>query len=112
MLSAGEDLLLWDLAKRAVTQSFEGHTGEVNGCAFSPNGRYILSASDDCTLRLWSVTGGRELVRWTTDAPLLCCAFGPDNETVMAGDTMGAPLLDDCYLINKSVNHNLPNLPL
>lgn len=89
VLSAGRDLLLWDVNSGAVVRSFEGHTDEVNGCVFSPDGRHVLSVSDDCTLRLWSVASGHELARWTTDTPLLCCAIGPNNETVIAGDNMG-----------------------
>jgi WD40 repeat protein/tetratricopeptide (TPR) repeat protein len=89
VLSAGRDLLLWDVANGSVVRSFKGHTDEINSCTFSSDGRYVLSASDDGTLRLWNVTRGRELARWTTDTPLLCCAIRPDNETVIAGDNMG-----------------------
>lgn len=91
MLSVSTDntLWLWDVASGETVHVFEGHTAEVNGCAFSPDGRHTLNALDVCTLRLWNVDSGREFARWTTDATLLGCALGPDGETVIAGDNIG-----------------------
>jgi WD40 repeat protein len=40
----------------------QGHIGRVNALAFSPDGRYVLSGSDDGIARIWDAAGGR-LVR-------------------------------------------------
>jgi len=32
---------------------FRGHAGEVRDVVFSPDGKYILTASNDGTARLW-----------------------------------------------------------
>ncbi|MEW6482025.1 MAG: hypothetical protein AB1397_03340 [bacterium] len=37
------------------------HDDSVNGCAFSPDGKSILSSSSDRTLRLWDVASGNEI---------------------------------------------------
>jgi hypothetical protein len=38
---------------------------------------------------LWDVDPGREISRWTTDVPLLCCAISPNGRRAIAGDTTG-----------------------
>src|SRR5262245_57660555 len=38
-----------------------GHVSEINSVAFSPNGKYALSGSDDKRLRLWDVETGRPI---------------------------------------------------
>jgi hypothetical protein len=77
------------VASGETLHTFEGHTDEVSGCAFSPDGRLALSASMDGTMRLWEVFSGHEITQWHTDVELDCCAYGPDRRQVLAGDGIG-----------------------
>ena len=55
--SAGDtgEIKLWDLQNDTVT-TFRGHTTQVNALTFSPNGRWLVSGSDDYTFKVWDVS--------------------------------------------------------
>ena len=64
----------------------EGNSQNVNGVAFSPDGRELVSAGYDTTLRIWPLAGGAEFVRHLP-TPLNSVAVAPDGEIVAAGAT-------------------------
>ena len=54
---------MWDIAKDAPPLRFRGHEAPVQAVAFTANGGQIVSASNDCTLRVWDLPTQRELKR-------------------------------------------------
>jgi len=50
-----------DLPDPALIRTLSGHTSMVNGCAISPIGDYIVSASWDSMLKVWDAHTGEEL---------------------------------------------------
>ena len=48
---------------RSLLRIFAGHSGPVNSVAFSPDGKLVLTGSDDGTARLWETGSGS---RWAS----------------------------------------------
>lgn len=47
-----------DIVGRKVVRKFEGHDEQLTDLAFSPDARWIVSASLDSTLKVWDVPTG------------------------------------------------------
>ena len=62
----------------------EGHTQNVNGVAFTPDGKAVVSAAYDLTLRIWPLDGSAPTIV-TLPTPLNAVAVAPDGEIVAAG---------------------------
>ncbi|MGW0869003.1 AAA family ATPase, partial [Streptomyces sp. NPDC002740] len=62
-----------------------GHSGPINGCTFTRDGRYAVSASSDTTLRLWDLALGRTLRLFRGhSAPVLACAIEQDDRFMVS----------------------------
>ena len=83
-------LRIWDAATGAELAMLSGHTGKVNGCAVSPDGTWIVSASQDNTLRIWDVATGtqRAILRGHT-RDVNNCAVSPDGVWIVSVGAYG-----------------------
>jgi WD40 repeat protein len=79
-------LQVWDLANQNSRREYEGHRGEVLCLAFSPDGKTVVSGSDDGYLCIWDRTTGRLRHRAEHKGQILCVAVSPDGKTVASGD--------------------------
>jgi WD40 repeat protein len=69
-----------------MIQAFTGHTGAVLAAAFSPDGKRVLTSSDDQTIRLWDTQTGAELRRFSGNAGVMWhIAITPDGQRLLAG---------------------------
>ena len=66
-------------------QLLDGHTNRIHECAFSPDSRWLLSASLDGTLLKWKLEGGLSSEVFTGTSALNSCDLD-ETRTVTAGD--------------------------
>jgi len=71
---------------REVVRTLTGHTKDVNAVAVTPDGRQIVSGSDDGTVRVWDLATG-EAARTLTNygAPVAAVAVTPDGRQIVSG---------------------------
>jgi WD40 repeat protein len=61
-----------------------GHQGEVWCAAFSPDGRRVVTGSEDRTARVWDVATGKELFALRGhDRPVVRALFSPDGRRLL-----------------------------
>lgn len=67
-----------------------GHTGPVRWVAFSPDGKKLVTASDDRTARVWAVTGGESLLTLRGhQGKVVVARFSPDGKRIVTASTDG-----------------------
>lgn len=80
VLGADSDVSLWDLTRDTRLLVLSGHTRYVPSVGFSPDGKRVVSASDDGTIRLWHSATGQELMTVTAHPRgVIRVAFSPDG---------------------------------
>ncbi len=83
---AGQSVVVWDFEKEEKVFDLPGHHDRINSVAFSPDGSWLVSGGDDCTVRVWNVLTGRIMVARQFDAAVQSLAFSPDGQFVYTGN--------------------------
>jgi WD40 repeat protein len=74
----------------ALIRNLVGHSDYVNACAVTADGRRVVSASSDKTLKVWDLESGRALVTLDGHANSVnACAVTPDGQRVVSASDDG-----------------------
>jgi WD40 repeat protein len=74
-----------------VTDALAGHKDVVYSVAWSRDGRYLASGSNDHTARLWDLGNQSSHPIWQGEAPVYAVAFGPDSRRLAVAE-QGQPI--------------------
>jgi len=63
-----------------------GHRDRVTCCAVSPDGRRVVTGSEDLTLKLWDTVRRSKVATFCGHRKgVTACAFSPDSKRVVSG---------------------------
>jgi eukaryotic-like serine/threonine-protein kinase len=89
-ICARGELALWDAQTGANLRTIAAHEDYVRVVAFAPDGRTVLSASWDNTLKIWSAASGECLHTLTGhDNDIYAAAFSPDGTLIASAGMDG-----------------------
>lgn len=87
---------LWEVETGREIRTFTGHKGGVSLVAISPDGRQILSASNDpvTSLKLWDFSTGREKGSIDNVGNIRSLAISPNGKRALIGGKISPWLMD------------------
>jgi WD40 repeat protein len=88
-LAAGtlkQTVVVWEVKDMRQVLELSGHQDRVGAVLFSPDGSWLVSASDDSTVRVWNVLTGKLAVARQFDAAVQSLAFSADGRYLYTGN--------------------------
>ena len=86
---------LWDADSGMLLHRLTGHRGKVNDAEFSPDGKLLVTASDDHDGRIWDVATGRLLhVLRGHFFPVRSASFSPNGRWIVTASQFSGGLWD------------------
>jgi WD40 repeat protein len=97
---------LWDVSSRQARGQLTNHTAWVTALAFVPDGRRLVSAGMDRTIRVWSIPELAELRRFQASRHgVAALALLPDGKTLATGGDDGTLCLWDLLAPARAPAH-------
>lgn len=67
---------------RNVVRKFQGHTAQLTDATFSPDSRWLVTSSMDCTIRTWDVPAAQLVDQFQTESACVSLNLSPTGEVL------------------------------
>jgi WD40 repeat protein len=74
-----------DVATGKALFELEGHTNQVRDIGYSPDGQWLVTASEDHTARIWRAATGKSMAVLPHDAEVTMAMFSPGGRWIVTG---------------------------
>jgi WD40 repeat protein len=81
-----QTVAVWEVKDLKKVFDLAGHQDRIGSVLFSPDGSWLVSASDDCTVRIWNMLTGKLMVHRQFDAAIQSLAFSKDGKYLYTGN--------------------------
>lgn len=78
-----QTLWLWNVETGQIRYRLAGHKAAIEHAQFSPDGRLIVSASQDRTARIWAVDSGQAMLTLSPQTAVRHAEFSPNSQQVV-----------------------------
>ncbi|MBZ0291160.1 MAG: hypothetical protein K8L99_01210 [Anaerolineae bacterium] len=85
------------------TTRLEGHEGPITSVAFSLDGRYAVTGSEDGTVMMWDTASGIPLRRYPHGSPVIAVRYATDEAAIIAASADGSLIVWDGSLYSNGV---------
>jgi WD40 repeat protein/serine/threonine protein kinase len=85
----GFEWYYWQRQCHLERHTLIGHHAQVWAVSWSPDGKFLASASMDGTVRVWQAAGGHELVALKVRNPVNSVSWSPDGKQLVTGSDDG-----------------------
>jgi WD40 repeat protein len=99
LVTGGQDgeVKVWDLMKRQQPLlKFQAHAGQITAFATNADGSRFATSGKDYVVKLWEAATGKELRRWSLNAPVSNLAYAPDGKHLATANANGTLYLLEC----------------
>ncbi len=73
-----------------IYKTLSGHTNSIRALAWSPDGKFIATASDDQTARTWDVVAGKRIITFKGHSmPVEGVSWSPNGRLIVSGGADG-----------------------
>ncbi|KAH8382540.1 hypothetical protein KR009_004054 [Drosophila setifemur] len=69
-----------DMHTRVIVRKFVGHTARLNDMTFSPDSRWLISASMDSTIKVWDIPSSYMVDHFRVERPCVSLCMSPNGD--------------------------------